>query len=87
MNARRYFEYHCYEGEDSADAELWHHTHQYVHVLCQLADRDVDVQMYKVAFEDGLEYDVFGDELLAGPDEGYRPDYIQVCGNASLRFL
>ncbi len=25
---RRWFEYHCYEGEDSSDAELWHHTHQ-----------------------------------------------------------
>ena len=72
---RRYFEYHCYEGEDSSDAELWHHTHQQVIVLNKNASNDVDVRTYKVRFPEGLEYDVFDDELMKSPAEYYRPDY------------
>ncbi|KKN82324.1 hypothetical protein LCGC14_0311370 [marine sediment metagenome] len=72
----RWFEYHCYEGEDSADAELWHHTHQRVIVIGTVAD--VDQPMYRVRFKDGLEYDVFDDELLQSPSEFERPSYEEV---------
>lgn len=74
---RRLFEYHCYEGEDSSDAELWHHTHQQVIVLNKLTNIDgFDVgKMYRVRFGDGLEYDVSDDELMQSPNDYYRPNY------------
>lgn len=76
---RRYFEYHCYEGEDSNDAELWHHTHQQVTVLNKKTDVDEGKvgRMYRVRFTDGLEYDVCDDELVKSPSDYYRPDYIK----------
>ena len=74
---RRWFEYHCYEGEDTSDAELWHHTHQQVTVLNKINDIDeADVgRMYRVRFQDGFEYDVCDDELVSSPSEFGRPDY------------
>lgn len=74
---RRWFEYHCYEGEDSSDAELWHHTHQLVTILKRVTNIDeTDVgKMYRVRFDDGFEYDVCDDELVKSPEEYYRPDY------------
>ncbi len=76
-SGRRLFEYHCYEGEDSTDAELWHHTHQQVAVLNKIANVDEqDVgRMYRIRFTDGFEYDVCDDELLKSPQEYTRPDY------------
>jgi hypothetical protein len=72
----KYFEYHCYEGEDSNDAELWHHTHQKVKVLHELTDIDEEVgKIYRIRFPDGFEYDVFEDELLNTPSEYERPPY------------
>lgn len=76
---RRYFEYHCYEGEDSGDAELWRHTHQQVEVLNKIPDCD-ESRMYSVRFNDGFEYDVFDDELMKTPKEYFRPDYISSKG-------
>ena len=73
---RRWFEYHCYEGEDSCDAELWHHTHQQVVVLSKL--KDTDMPMYRVCFSDGFEYDVFDDELVRSPEDFSRNDYVSV---------
>ena len=77
---RRYFEYHCYEGEDSSDAELWHHTHQQVEVIRKLRNiEEVDEadygRMYEVKFPDGLIYNVCDDELVKSPTDYYRPDY------------
>ena len=74
---RRYFEYHCYEGEDSSDAELWHHTHQLVEVLSKYKDMDEfeTGRLYQVRFADGLEYEVWDDELMKSPTDYYRPDY------------
>ena len=77
---RRYFEYHCYEGEDSSDAELWHHTHQQVEVLRKLKNiEEVDEadcsRMYEVKFPDGFTYNVCDDELVKSPQDYYRPDY------------
>lgn len=77
---KRWFEYHCYEGEDSCDAELWHHTHQRVTVLNRIANVDeCEVgKMYRVRFADGFEYGVFSDELVSDPKEFKRPDYVLV---------
>ena len=73
---RRWFEYHCYEGEDSADAIAWHHTHQQVTVLSKQKDVDIETgNMYRVRFNDGIEWDVFNDELVKSIDEFYRPEY------------
>ncbi len=72
---RRLYEYHCYEGEDSSDAALWHHTHQAVAVVGRV-DADPEVgRMYRVRFTDGFEGDVFADELLRAPCQYQRPDY------------
>ena len=75
----KWFEYHCYEGEDSSDAPAWHHTHQNALVVRELGSDEVDIQevgrMYEVVFEDGLRWSVFEDELLTGPEENERPDY------------
>ncbi len=80
-HGRRYFEYHCYEGEDSSDTELWHHTHQQVIILNKITDTDIEVgRMYRVRFPDGLEYDVFNNELVKSPSDYYRPDYKVVRG-------
>jgi hypothetical protein len=83
---KRWFEYHCYEGEDSCDAELWHHTHQRVEVLevdtginC---DRGETAPILKVRFPDGFEYEVFADELVKSPKQFYRPDYNYSQGSA-----
>ena len=72
-----WFEYRCYEGEDSNDSELWHHTHQQVEILCELKDIDVEDtgHMFRVRFLDEFEYDVFEDELLSDSSEFKRPDY------------
>jgi len=74
---RRLFEYHCYEGEDSADAELWHRTHQPVTILARLnkGSKYLEERMYRVRFADGFEHDVFDDELVATTADYYRPDY------------
>ena len=76
---RRWFEYHCHEGEDSGDAKLWHHTHQQVKVVKRLPSDEVDEyevgKMYLVRFADGFEWSVFDDELVKNPNEFYRPDY------------
>ena len=74
---RRWFEYHCYEGEDSADAELWHHTHQQVKILHKEPNIDEfeTGRIYQVRFQDGFESVVFNDELMGNLSEYYRPDY------------
>lgn len=73
---RRLFEYHCYEGEDSADAELWRHTHQPVEVLRKIGEPpEYETRMYRVRFADGLEADVFDDELVHDTSEFQRKDY------------
>ena len=75
METRRWFEYHCYEGEDSADAELWRHTHQRVAVLNNLYPQETDIPMHRVRFDDRFECSVFDDELLTSQSLFYRPDY------------
>lgn len=72
-----WFEYHCWESDQSSDANLWKHTHQIVIVLSKLKDQDVP--MYHVIFSDGLEADVFSDELLKSKKDFQRPDYVSRC--------
>lgn len=82
-----WFEYHCYEGEDSSDAKLWHHTHQQVIILHEIVE-DVDEEnkpMYRVKFDDGLEADVFGDELVKSPEAFYRPDYVKETAGSAVK--
>lgn len=79
-----YFEYHCYEGHDSCDAEIWYRSRQPVRVLRivepggfrtfrERADAGMS-RLYKVRFLDGLEYDVFEDELVTS-ERYYLPEY------------
>ena len=78
IRRKQRFEYHCLESEDSADAELWHRTHQEVAVLHQLSDvNEVEVgKMYRVRFADGFEGDVFADELMTTTNKFYCPSYL-----------
>jgi hypothetical protein len=73
--AKAFFEYHCFESEQSADAEIWRRTHQRVSVLRMLSARESDYEMYRVQFNDGHEADVFADELMNTPKSYERPDY------------
>jgi hypothetical protein len=79
-----WFEYHCYEGHDSCDAEIWYRSHQKVKVLSisELGVGDTKYErlmegqprVYKVRFKDGLEWDVFEDELMESRTEFSRPE-------------
>lgn len=80
------FEYHCYEGHDSSDAELWYRSQQTVQVLglSEAADHELlegylsrsEAGMplvYRVRFSDGHEADVWEDELLISSAGYSRP--------------
>lgn len=83
-----WFEYHCYESHDSADAELWYHSHQRVIVVgradCDAWDTGLapyterqDAGMprcYEIRFPDGFQYTATEDELFTLPQFFYRPD-------------
>ena len=82
----RFFEYHCYEGHDSNDAELWYHSHQEVQVgqCCnpeyaegttwkERMEEGIPL-VYSVKFQDGFQGDVFEDELLLDENQYERPD-------------
>ena len=84
---RLWFEYHCNESLDSPDAPAWLRSHQQCTVLSLNADCDgigtysqderyeCGCQLiYRVRFDDGLEWDVFEDELLDSQAEFQRPD-------------
>jgi hypothetical protein len=81
---RAWFEYHCWESDESADAKVWHHSHQRVKVL-KLTERGYGATegdrcnnglpaLFKVQFEDGFIEDVFEDELLKSKRSFCRPD-------------
>lgn len=79
-----WFEYHCWESPHSGDAEIWYRSHQQVQVLelvnlpffGTLKERAEQgcLLVYKVRFPDGLEWDVFEDELMTSPKSFNRPD-------------
>ena len=77
-----WFEYHCFESDESCDAEIWYRSHQKVKVVdvahWSLDDKefryeDGQFRVYIVEWEDGFQYDVFEDELMESPNEFYRP--------------
>ena len=78
-----WFEYHCFESDESCDAEIWYRSHQKVKVVdvahWSLDDKefryeDGQFRVYIVEWKDGFRYDIFEDELMESPDEFYRPD-------------
>lgn len=84
-----FFEYHCWESHESADAELWYRSHQKVTVLGPAEDWEGwddsgmtfnerceagHARGYQVRFEDGFEYEVFEDELMEDRSGFHRPD-------------
>lgn len=82
-----YFEYHCYEGHDSGDAQAWYRSHQEVTVICRddveegslgqtYAERAESCWpwTYTVRWADGFEYSVWEDELFTSPADYYRPN-------------
>lgn len=83
--ATRFFEYHCNESHDSADAQLWYRSHQQVTVLncdnadqCglpKLCDREdaAEPLVYKIQFSDGYVGAAFEDELLTAGTDYCRP--------------
>ena len=86
IGQRFWFEYHCWEDPRSSDAEIWYRSHQQVTVIGE-ADHDGDKThtfeercedgcqcVYRVRFDDGLEWDLFEDELLDSPKQFERPD-------------
>lgn len=89
-----WFEYHCWESSESCDSEIWYRSHQKVKVLSisesgngeTMKERGEsgEPRVYKVKFKDGLEWDVFEDELMNSPDEFYRPDPPK---NESIRII
>lgn len=83
---KRWFEYHCWESNDSADAELWHRSHQQVEVLdCDNAkeygkytwkerQEDGNPLVYRIRFADGHVGAAFEDELLYRKSQFCRPN-------------
>lgn len=76
MPCKRWFEYHCWESEQSSHAELWRHTHQRCTVLRRLLPSEADYEMYEVEFEDGFKAQVFADELLRSESHFTRAPYL-----------
>ena len=78
---RLWFEYHCWESHSSSDATIWYRSHQQVEVLGMGENDGCDIQkqddryelghqlVYRVRFDDGLEWHVFEDELLDSAGE------------------
>lgn len=83
---RYWFEYHCNESHDSADAELWYHSHQKCTVLgmedCDGKDIVSEderyesgcVIVYRVRFDDGKEFSACEDELMTNKKNFCRPN-------------
>jgi hypothetical protein len=85
VGSQYWFEYHCWESDESADAPLWRHSHQRVTVIAELesdgqgltaeerAEAGVPLA-FRARWADGFEWCVLDDELLESPSEFYRPD-------------
>ena len=79
-----YFEYHCYMGHDSSDAEAWYRSQQPVTILSVTALgvgktararlNNGEPRVYKVRWQDGFEYDVMEDELYVD-----RSHFVDAC--------
>lgn len=80
-----WFEYHCWEHPDSADAPAWYRSHQLVTVLSLEVNESAGMTAterseaampftYTARFADGLQWCVFEDELSTSQDSWDRPD-------------
>jgi len=86
IGRRYWFEYHCWESHESGDAKVWYHSHQQCVVLgfakcdpcffqtIQERGEAGHCLLYRVRFDDGLEWDVFEDELMDDQEQFCRPD-------------
>lgn len=71
-----WFEYHCTESHDSADAQMWYRSHQLVRIVDWQITEDPGVtpDTCTVRFADGFEGTAWADELCPnGPSDFYRP--------------
>jgi hypothetical protein len=85
---RPWFEYHCWESEQSSDAQMWFRSHEQVEVLAHdAADHDClrplpyderaescQPCLYTIRFNDGFTGTCFEDELFANTLAYERPD-------------
>lgn len=80
----KWFEYHCHEGLDSIDRDLWLRSHRQVRVV-RVAEAGYGVtplqraengqpRIYSLQWEDGYEGDAFEDEIMDSPEAFERPD-------------
>ena len=86
IGGRYWFEYRCEESHKSSDAQVWYRSHQQCIVLgfarCDPPFFTGFVErgeagtclVYRVRFDDGLEWDVFEDELMVDRKHFDRPD-------------
>ncbi len=78
---RALFEYHCFQSEESCDAELWHHTQQPCTIIGYGDDDEASAidrggASYVVRFKDGFEGPAMQDELVTRYDRenfGWQP--------------
>lgn len=80
-----WFEYHCWENENSADAELWKHSHRMVTILGVAPNDGMGIPTlqeriecgqligYTVRFADGYQHTAMEDELLDSTTQFERP--------------
>ena len=84
VGRRYWFEYHCNESPQSADAAAWFRSHERV-LVCRIAEPGIGRTMraraengsprvFRARWADGFEWDVFEDELLDSRREFCRPD-------------
>lgn len=86
LNQRLWFEYHCNESHDSADAELWYRSHQKCVIVGVVPCDGYDIHsaderyesgcliVYRIRFDDGQEFDACEDELMQNRKDFCRPD-------------
>ena len=85
VNKTYWFEYHCHEAHDSADAHLWYRSHQKVRVISiELEDGYGTTQRFRsengtmcsatIQFSDGFIGGCFEDELLTSKSQFERED-------------
>jgi len=88
--SKAHFEYHCYEGHDSSDAQIWYRSHQPVTVLRRNVQDEEDNGVagmtfaergeegapatYQVRHKDGYEHTATEDELMTHTKFHDRPD-------------
>lgn len=80
-----WFEYHCFESDESCDADLWYRSHTRVTIIgpknfdeafgteAERAEAGMPL-VYRIRFSDGYEKDAFEDEMMSSKNSFNRPD-------------